>query len=160
GQITIHAPQPITALYVQEMIGNSPLLGTYVGASFAVMGVADLISSPFLGKRSDQLGYRRVLLISLAGAAAFTIPQRVVRTYWVSLVLSCGVGAFLGGIIPTATAAIARAYPAEQRGLVYGVSYSAAFMGQFLGPTIGGVLAARFGIAAVFVITGVLMIAL
>jgi DHA1 family multidrug resistance protein-like MFS transporter len=160
GQITIHAPQPITALYVQEMIGNAPLLATYVGASFAVMGVSDLLASPFLGKRSDELGYRRVLLISLAGAAAFTIPQGFVGNYWVFLALRFGVGAFLGGIIPTATAAIARGYPAEQRGLVYGVSYSAAFMGQFLGPTIGGVLAARFGIAAVFVITGALMLAL
>jgi DHA1 family multidrug resistance protein-like MFS transporter len=158
GQITILATQPITALYVQQMIGNSPLLGTYVGASFAVMGVADLLTSPFLGKRSDQIGYRRVLLISMAGAAVFTIPQAFVTNYAAFVALRFGVGAFLGGIIPTATAAIARGFPAAQRGLVYGVSYSASFMGQFLGPTIGGVLAARFGIAAVFVITGVLML--
>lgn len=161
GQITILATQPITALFVQQLVGtNSPYVATLTGVSFAVMGVADLLASPFLGKRSDQIGYRRVLLVSLAGAAAFTIPQGFVTNIWAFMVLRFGVGAFLGGIIPTATAAIGRQYPAEQRGLVYGVSYSATFMGQFLGPTFGGVLAARFGIASVFVATGLLMLAI
>jgi predicted MFS family arabinose efflux permease len=42
---------------------------------------------------------------------------------------------------------------------VYGISYSASFLGQFLGPAFGGLLAARFGISSVFTITGLLMIA-
>ena len=51
-----------------------------------------------------------------------------------------------------------RQVPPEQRGMVYGVSYSATFLGQFLGPTFGGILAAQFGISTVFVVTGALMI--
>lgn len=159
GQITILSTQPIVALYVQQMIGPSPALGTYVGASFAVMGIADLIASPFLGKRSDQIGYRKVLLISIAGAALFTVPQGFVHNYWIFIALRFGVGIFLGGILPTAFAWIARQFPAEQRGMVYGVSYSATFTGQFLGPTFGGILAAQFGFTSVFVVTGALMIA-
>jgi DHA1 family multidrug resistance protein-like MFS transporter len=72
--------------------------------------------------------------------------------------LRFGVGIFLGGIIPTAVAWIGRQFPAEQRGRVYGVTYSAMFLGQFVGPAFGGVLAARFGIPSVFVVTGILMI--
>jgi len=159
GQITILSTQPIVALFVQGMIGDSPYLGTYIGASFAVMGIADLLASPYLGKRSDQIGYRRVLLISIAGAALFTIPQGFVSNIWVFMALRFGVGVFLGGIIPTANAWIGRQFPAEQRGLVYGVSYSASFLGMFIGPTFGGVLAARFGVASVFVVTGAFMIA-
>jgi DHA1 family multidrug resistance protein-like MFS transporter len=159
AQVTINAPQPIVALFVRQMVGDSPAIGTYVGASFAVMGIADLIASPFLGKRSDQIGYRKVLLISLLGAALFTIPQGFVGNIWTFMALRFGVGIFLGGILPTAIAWIGRQFPAEQRGMVYGVSYSASFTGQFLGPTFGGILAAQFGIASVFIATGALMIA-
>lgn len=159
GQLTIVAATPLIALYVQGMVGDSPLLGTYIGASFAVMGIADLVASPFLGKRSDQLGYKRVLVISLIGAALFTVPQGFVHNIWAFMLLRVGVGVFLGGIIPTATAWIGRSFPPEQRGMVLGVSYSASFFGQFVGPTFGGVLAARFGIASVFVVTGALMVA-
>jgi DHA1 family multidrug resistance protein-like MFS transporter len=159
GQITILSTQPIIALYVRQMTGPTPLIGTFVGISFAVMGIADLLASPFLGKRSDSIGYRKVLLISIAGAACFTIPQGFVHNIWAFFALRFGVGIFLGGIIPTAIAWIGRQFPAEQRGLVYGVSYSATFFGQFVGPTLGGLIAARFGMASVFVVTGAFMIA-
>jgi DHA1 family multidrug resistance protein-like MFS transporter len=118
-----------------------------------------LIASPFLGKRSDQLGYRKVLLIATLGAGLFTIPQGFVSNIWAFMALRFGVGLFLGGVIPTAYAWIGRIFPVEQRGLVYGISYSASFLGQFLGPSLGGLLAARFGINAVFVVTGSLMLA-
>jgi DHA1 family multidrug resistance protein-like MFS transporter len=159
GQITVFSVNPVIALYVQRMVGDSLYLATFAGASFAVMGIGDLIASPFLGKRSDRLGYRRVLLICSTGAALFTIPQAFVHDIWSFMALRFGVGLFLGGVIPTAYAWIGRIFPKEQRGLVYGVSYSAAFFGQFLGPAFGGLLAARFGLGAVFVVTGLLMIA-
>lgn len=158
AQVTALALQPVVPLYVQSMVGNSAYLATFAGASFAVMGIGDLLASPWLGKRSDRIGYRRVLLISIAGAACFTIPQAFTTNVWVFLALRFGVGLFLGGIIPTANAWIGRLFPVEQRGLVYGISYSAAFTGMFIGPLFGGVLAARFGIPIVFVVTGVLMI--
>jgi MFS transporter, DHA1 family, multidrug resistance protein len=159
GQVTVFSVTPVITLDVQQMIGNSGYLATFAGAAFAVMGVGDLIASPFLGKRSDQLGYRRVLLIATAGAALFTIPQGFVHNIWAFMALRFGVGMFLGGVIPTAYAWIGRIFPPEQRGLVYGVSYSASFLGQFLGPALGGLLAARFGISSVFIVTGLLMLA-
>lgn len=158
GQVTVFSVSPVITLHVQNMIGNSAYLATFAGLAFAVVGIGDLIASPFLGKRSDQIGYRRVLLITTAGAALFTIPQGFVDNIWVFMALRFGVGLFLGGMIPTAYAWIGRIFPAEQRGLVYGISYSASFMGQFLGPTAGGLIAARFGIPSVFLVTGLLML--
>ena len=159
GQVTVFSVNPVITLHVQQMIGNSAYLATFAGATFAVIGIGDLIASPFLGKRSDQLGYRKVLLIATLGAGLFTIPQGFVTNIWAFMALRFGVGLFLGGVIPTAYAWIGRIFPVEQRGLVYGISYSASFLGQFLGPSLGGLLAARFGINAVFVVTGSLMLA-
>ena len=60
---------------------------------------------------------------------------------------------FLGGIVPTANAWIGRLFPAEKRGMVYGLSFSASFGGMFIGPLFGGFLAARLGFGSVFLVT-------
>jgi DHA1 family multidrug resistance protein-like MFS transporter len=158
-QATTLALSPVVPLFVQDMVGASPYLATFAGAAFAVVGVGDLLASPWLGKRSDQIGYRRIVLICLIGAGLFTIPQAWVHNVWVFLALRFGVGLFLGGIIPTANAWIGRLFPAEKRGMVYGLSYSASFGGMFFGPLGGGFLAARLGFGAVFLVTGGLMLA-
>jgi DHA1 family multidrug resistance protein-like MFS transporter len=159
ANLTMLAVQPVIPLLVKDMVGVSPLLATFAGAAFAIVGVGDLVASPWLGKRSDKLGYRRVVLISLLGAGLFTIPQAFVHNIWVFMLLRFGVGLFLGGIIPTANAWIGRLFPAERRGMVYGLSSSASFFGLFLGPLFGGLVAAHMGFDAVFLITGGVLIA-
>jgi DHA1 family multidrug resistance protein-like MFS transporter len=159
AQITTLSVTPIIPLFVQSIIGNSPWLGTFSGVAFAISGVAGLITAPWLGKRSDEIGYRTVLLVTVAGTACFTFPQGFVHNIWAFLVLRFGVGLFLGGILPTANAWIGRLFPPEQRGRVYGISYSATFTGMFIGPLLGGGIAAAFGFPAVFFITALLMVA-
>lgn len=156
AQLTAQAPRPIIPLFISALVGPSPFLATFAGAAIAVTGIADLIASPWLGKRSDRIGYRRVLIISLIGAAAFTLPQAFARDIWVFIVLRFGLGVFLGGILPAANALIGRLFPREQRGQVYGLTSSATFLGMFCGPMAGGLIAARFGFGAVFIVMGLL----
>jgi DHA1 family multidrug resistance protein-like MFS transporter len=159
SQVTALAVQPIVPLFVEHLTGPSPYLATFAGAAFAAIGVGDLIASPYLGKRSDSIGYRRIVLICLCGAGLFTIPQAFASNVWVFLALRFGVGLFLGGIIPTTNAWIGRLFPREKHGAVFGLSYSAFFVGMFFGPILGGVLAARYGFSSVFFATGGLMLA-
>jgi MFS transporter, DHA1 family, multidrug resistance protein len=159
AQVAAFGVQPIVSLFVRELVGNVSWLATAAGLAFAVTGFADLIASPFLGKRSDRIGYRRVLLISLAGVAAFTIPQAFARTFGEFVALRFGVGMFLGGVLPTANALIGRIFPIERRGQVYGITSSATFLGMFSGPMLGGALAARFGFEAVFLVIGAITLA-
>jgi DHA1 family multidrug resistance protein-like MFS transporter len=151
--------QPIVPLFVRQLVGNVSWLGIAAGSAFAVTGLADLIASPFLGKRSDRIGYRRVLLIALAGVAAFTIPQAFARSIAVFIAMRFGVGLFLGGVLPTANALIGRMFPLERRGQVFGITSSATFMGMFSGPLLGGAVAARFGFEAVFLTIGAITLA-
>lgn len=159
AQVIAFGVQPIVPLFVRALAGNVSWLATAAGLAFAVTGLADLVASPFLGKRSDRIGYRRVLLISLCGVAFFTIPQAFVRSVVAFIALRFGVGLFLGGVLPTANALIGRLFPQERRGQVYGITSSATFLGMFAGPLLGGAIAARFGFEAVFLTIGAMALA-
>ena len=158
AQFGVQAVQPVITLYVEQLAGPVPALATLSGLAFSATGIADLIASPFLGRRSDVLGYRRVLLISLAGAALASAPQAFVPGYWGFVAARFGLGLFVGGILPTANALVGRLAPPGDRGTVYGITASAMFLGQSLGPLSGGVIAATLGLHWVFLITAVLLL--
>jgi MFS transporter, DHA1 family, multidrug resistance protein len=157
AQFGVRTVQPVVTLYVKEMVGERPDLATLGGIAFSVTGLADLLASPFLGKRSDVIGYRRVLLICLCGATLTTLPQAFAGDYWVFTAERFAVGLFIGGVLPTANALVGRLVPPAQRGSVYGMTSSAMFLGNSLGPLSGGVVAAAFGLNWVFLVTAAVL---
>ena len=157
AQFGVRTVQPIVTLYVKEMVGGGANVATRAGLAFSVTGLADVIASPFLGKRSDRIGYRRVLLISLAGATLMTLPQAFTGNYWLFVAERFGVGMFVGGLLPTANALVGRLVARSDRGAVYGMTSSAMFMGNSLGPLMGGVVAASLGLNWVFLMTALVM---
>ena len=159
AQVSAVGVQSVLPLYVRQIVGDVPWLATASGAAFAATGVAGLLASPFLGRRSDRYGHRNVLLISLAGTACFTLPQAVVGALWQLIACRFGLGVFLGGVLPSANAAIGNLARGHERGMFYGMTSTAQFLGRFVGPLFAGAVAARFGIPAVFVAIGTLMLA-
>jgi DHA1 family multidrug resistance protein-like MFS transporter len=157
AQFGVRTVQPIITLYVKEMVGNLPNVATLAGIAFSITGVANVISAPFLGNRSDQIGYRRVLLIALLGATLTTLPQAFTHNYWVFTAERFAVGLFIGGLLPTANALVGRLVPRSDRGTIYGMTSSAMFMGNSLGPLLGGFLAAGLGLSWVFLMTGLVL---
>ena len=159
AQFAVRTVQPIVTLYVKEMIGNLPNVATLAGFAFSITGVANVIAAPFLGNRSDTLGYRRVLLICLAGAVLTTLPQAFTTNYWVFTAERFAVGLFIGGLLPAANALVGRTVARAERGAVYGMTSSAMFLGNSLGPLLGGFIAAGFGLNWVFLLTAAVIAA-
>ena len=159
AQFATQAVQPVVTLFVQEMLGSRPDLATLGGLAFSVTGLAGVLAVPFLGRKSDIIGYRVVLLISLLGAALFTVPQALPFGYWAFVVERFGLGLFVGGILPAANSLIGRLTTPASRGFVYGMVSSAYFIGNTLGPLTGGVVAATVGINWVFAVTAALLFA-
>ncbi|HXT82026.1 MAG TPA: MFS transporter [Acetobacteraceae bacterium] len=159
AQFSVRTVQPVVTLFVQELVGSPPEIATLAGIAFSITGLANLIASPFLGNRSDVIGYRRVLLICLVGASVTSLPQIFVHNYWLFVAERFAVGLFIGGILPTANALIGRSVSREHRGTIYGLTASATFLGNSLGPLTGGAVAASLGLRWVFVVTTVLLAA-
>jgi DHA1 family multidrug resistance protein-like MFS transporter len=159
AQFATQAVQPVVTLFVREMLGPRPDLATLGGLAFSVTGIAGVLAVPFLGRKSDVIGYRTVLMISLFGAALFTAPQALPLGYPAFVIGRFGLGLFVGGILPAANALIGRLTSASSRGFVYGMVASAYFVGNTLGPLTGGVVAASVGIQWVFALTAVMLLA-
>jgi DHA1 family multidrug resistance protein-like MFS transporter len=159
AQFGVRTVQPVVTLYVKEMVGSRPDIATLAGIAFSITGLANVISAPFLGNRSDRIGYRRVLLICLLGGTLMTLPQAFTGNYWMFTAERFGVGLFIGGLLPTANALIGRLVSRSERGAVYGMTSSAMFMGNSLGPLMGGAVAASFGLRWVFLLTAAVMAA-
>jgi DHA1 family multidrug resistance protein-like MFS transporter len=159
AQFGVRTVQPVVTLFVKELLGDRPDLATLSGIAFSITGLANVVATPFLGNKSDKIGYRRVLLIALLGASLTTLPQAFADSYWIFTVQRFAVGLFIGGILPTANALVGRLVPPAQRATVYGITASAMFLGNSLGPLSGGAVAAAFGLRWVFLLTGAVLLA-
>jgi MFS transporter, DHA1 family, multidrug resistance protein len=159
AQFGVRTVQPVVTLFVRELVGARPDLATLSGIAFSVTGLANAIAAPLLGNRSDVIGYRRVLPICLLGATLTTLPQAFTENYWTFTAERFAVGLFIGGILPTANALVGRLVPRADRGTVYGITASAMFLGNSLGPLTGGAVAAAFGLRWVFLVTALVLLA-
>ena len=158
AQFGVRTVQPVVTLFVKELLGDRPDLATLSGIAFSITGLANIVAAPFLGNKSDKIGYRRVLLIALLGAGLTTLPQAFAGSYWAFTAQRFAVGLFIGGILPTANALIGRLVPRAQRGTVYGITASAMFLGNSIGPLSGGAVAAAFGLRWVFLVTAAVLL--
>ncbi len=159
AQFGVRTVQPVVTLFVKQLLGDQPNLATLSGIAFSITGLSNVVAAPFLGNKSDKIGYRRVLLIALLGATLTTLPQAFAGSYLTFTALRFALGLFIGGILPTANALVGRLVPRSQRGTVYGITASAMFLGNSLGPLSGGAVAAVFGLRWVFLITGMVLLA-
>src|SRR5215472_14560747 len=157
AQFGVRTVQPVVTLFVQELVGARPDLATLGGIAFSATGLANVVAAPFLGNRSDVIGYRRVLLICLSGATLTTLPQAFAESYWAFTAQRFAVGLFIVGILPTANALVGRLVTRAERGTVYGITASAMFLGNSMGPLTGGAVAAAWGLRWVFVVTAAVL---
>ena len=159
SQFATQGVQPIVALYVQNIVGDQPNLATLGGVALSVTGLAGVVAVPLLTRTGDRFGEKTALMIAIAGAALATAPQAFAGSYWGFVVERFSLGLFVGSIVPITNALIAKVTPASERGMTFGVTSSAYFLGNSLGPASGGVIAAYAGLPWVFVVTTVMLLA-
>jgi DHA1 family multidrug resistance protein-like MFS transporter len=151
--------EPIIPLYLQTLNVPPNLLSFLSGAVFSVVGFATVISSPFLGRMGDRMGYKRVLLVCLGGVAAVYVLQGLAANWWELILFRFGQGIFAGGVFAAANALTSLGASRSFQGRVFSLSASAQQVGNFLGPLVGSAVAAGVSFRAVFPITALLCVA-
>ncbi|MGE5672765.1 MAG: MFS transporter [Mycobacterium leprae] len=158
-QFSVMNAEPIIPLFLQTLAAPASVLSFLSGTIFSVVGVADVLASPFLGRRGDRYGYKKVLMICLGGVAISYFLQGLSITWWHLLITRFLQGCFVGGIMASANSLISLTADAKDQGRTFGVSSSFQQVGNFLGPLAGSAIAAGYSYRAVFPFTAVLILA-
>ncbi|CAM4264050.1 MFS transporter [Lederbergia lenta] len=149
--------QPLLALYVSELT-HSGSIAFLSGLAFSATGFGNLLLTRQWGKLGDDIGYEKVLMILLVLAAILIIPQALVTNLTQLVILRFLYGMAIGGMLPCITAFIRLEAPLEMQGEVLGYNQSFRFLGNVIGPALGGIVAGQAGISSVFYVTGALFL--
>jgi DHA1 family tetracycline resistance protein-like MFS transporter len=141
---------PILPLYADHFGASA----TTVGLLLATYSAMQFICSPILGKLSDRVGRRPVLLASIVGTSLGFLIMGLAQTLWL-LFLARIVDGITGGNISTAAAYIADVTVPEERSRGMGLIGAAFGIGLIVGPAVGGLLS-RISMPAPFLFAAAL----
>jgi len=144
---------PVLSLYIKALIGNVPNLATIAGWVMSVAAFSSSLSAVLLGRLADKLGQKKILVACVLGIALIHIPQAMVSTPGQLVFLRAVQGLFMGGIMPTANALLARSTASSHRGAVFGFAHSAQAGGRSLGPILCAGVANAWGMPSAFLVT-------
>ena len=156
---------PIWTTVALDLVGFGivvPILGRYaerfgasgleVGLMFATFSLAQMIFAPLLGKLSDRIGRKPVIILSLVGTALGSIITGAAGALWV-LFLGRAIDGASGASVAVAQGAVIDIAPPEQRARLIGLLGAAFGVGFVVGPALGG-LAALGGPHVPFYVAG------
>jgi MFS transporter, DHA1 family, tetracycline resistance protein len=121
--------------------------GLEFGALLGVYSLMQFFANTLLGRWSDRVGRRPILLATMLLNAAGYVLFAFAGSYW-ALFLSRVVGGFAGGNISAAQAYVADITTPVERSRGMGLLGAAFGLGFVLGPGIGGISAHYLGAAA------------
>jgi MFS family permease len=151
------ATQQLVVLRLLEMVTSG--VAAVTGVAFGLAGVASSGAAVFYTTVTRRLGYVRTTAIAAVMVAVAV--SLVAVAPWASVVVA-GValnGLFSGVVIPATASMIGLETPPEAQSTVFGANASSVALGFFIGPLIGGGVAATAGVpAALIVVAGLALV--
>jgi len=151
---------PFLSIFIHHDLGvqQGRDLDLWTAATASVSGLAMAIASPIWGILGDRFGRKPMLLRSMVGGAITVGLIYFAQNPSELLILRFLQGA-TSGTVAAATALVAAETPRSRVGWALGVVTSAVALGGAIGPVIGGLAGAVFGLRLVFLGGGILLLA-
>ena len=153
---------PIAPLFVLALMPSALATGasSYAGLVLTVSAITTTAGSLVLGWLSDRWGYRNILLGSALAAVIVYIPQAFVSDIAQLLLLQGLAGFAAGGVLSAPAAMLARFTDLGNEGSVYGLDASVSSFANGMAPMTASVIAAIFGLRAVFAVVAIYYLAI
>jgi MFS transporter, DHA1 family, multidrug resistance protein len=151
------ATQQLVVLRLLEMMTSGVAAATGIG--FGLAGIASSAAAVGYTRVTRRLGYVRTAA-GAAGLVALAVILIGVSPWAALVVVAIGFnGLFSGVIIPATASMIGLETPHDAQSTVFGFNASSIALGFFIGPLIGGAVAATSGVrSALFVIAGLALV--
>ncbi|HVS50561.1 MAG TPA: MFS transporter [Candidatus Dormibacteraeota bacterium] len=150
---------PFLSIFISHDLGvhQGRDLDLWTAAIASVSGLSMAIASPIWGVLGDRYGRKPMLIRSMVGGALTVGLIYFAQTPTELLVLRFLQGA-TSGTVAAATALVAAETPRNRVGWALGVVTSAVALGGAIGPVVGGLAGAAFGLRLVFLGGGILLL--
>ncbi len=142
-----------------------PIYGTQVGLSttqvgllFGIQGVAALVAKPLMGRLSDQMGRRPLIIMGLAGCAVTFAMIPLFSGFPALLLLAAGFGLAEAVVTSSTAALVADLCPTQSLGSAMGVFGTIMDIGHASGPILAGLLIAAFGYPVAFSLISLILL--
>jgi DHA1 family multidrug resistance protein-like MFS transporter len=141
---------PILPLFIQQIAAPGVKVASLAGTMAGLASVTSAGAAILLGRASDRIGSRRILLTCGVAACLLFGAQAWARTPAQLMLLRAAGGAATGGILASVSALLAELAPKDRFGAVYGVDTSMVAAANAFAPMIGAALTASWGLSAPF----------
>jgi DHA1 family multidrug resistance protein-like MFS transporter len=127
-------PQSFYPMYITSLGATVASVGVFISA----FTLSSAIFSPTIGKLSDRLGRKKLILWGLAGDVVFGVLTGLVPSWhWLLFVRLLNGALSTAATLPT-EALIIDSAPAQKRGEAVGFTSACAMAGRWTGPVFGG----------------------
>jgi len=150
AQLGLGIISPILPLYANTFAASALQLGLV----FTAFSVSRALLGPFIGRWSDRIGRRPLILGGLSLYALVSVLYASATSLWM-----LGLFRFVQGIASVMVTPIAQAYvgdltPHGREGRYLNAFYSSQFVGMAFGPLLGGVIGGTWSYDAAFYAMG------
>jgi len=146
--------QPFLPLFINRDLGvtDPGTAAIWFGVATSGGGIAQAILAPIWGILADRHGRKAMLVRAQFAIGAANATMSFVGSPWQLVGLRVIQGMF-SGVVGASRALVAGSVPRDRVPYAMGLIQSAIFMGQTLGPTIGGIMGSAIGFRASFLVT-------
>jgi len=148
---------PFLPFYVKELgISNVEQAVRWSGWLMGAPALSMIIVSPFWGSLADRVGRKPMIERSIFGGAISVFMMALATNVYQLLIIRIIQGV-LTGTIAACTALVSASSPSRKMGFSLGLLQTGFFLGNFLGPLLGGISADILGFRNSFRITAALL---
>jgi DHA1 family multidrug resistance protein-like MFS transporter len=154
--------RPYLPVLVEAVVGRGPGLASAIGLVAGTAALAGALLAPVAGALGDRIGFRPVLIGALlaGGIALAAMPSLAPTTGLVGLAVLAVVVAACAAIVSSMVfGLLATEVPAERRSQTLNLVYLPLYAAGIIGPAAGGIVSGAAGLAAPFVVGGVVFLA-
>jgi DHA1 family multidrug resistance protein-like MFS transporter len=154
AQVGLGIISPILPLYARTFAAT----GFQIGVVFAAFSISRALLGPFIGRLSDRIGRKPLILAGLAVYAVVSVLYAAADSLW-----QLGIFRLIQGIASVMVTPIAQAYVGDltrvgSEGKTLNAFYASQFVGMALGPVLGGGIGAMWSYDVAFYAMGGLTI--